>query len=566
MWWRKEDTTQTSESAAAVPGSSSKRSAVSMLLSNSRSAQMRKQLIQKPNAAVAALTTDTQAEEPVMHVSETGSGIEVSFSDDLISLPEQLADATSPAKQNPDKRNKIVAAGIVNPGRGRQQRLEQEGVVSLQSQLWHCQAVHQAQFSYSTPTTTTTTTASINTAYTGIASLRTEANMEHVPDYFTSREHRVGLFGSETQQSSFKFDDVLFLLRSHEIIDEATCVDEELSRLASEIDALLQDRADLQAKTRALRLVGVHDEDADAQMQQPTTPATPTLFDVYRLLAHSSSNLSHTERTRLQTLRGLHLTLSLHNQLARDAFLSKCGATSSVFKQNKKKYQNIVEISPDNCRDGGAGATIQHVSLLKSSLTDVASFFVSKDKGKAFSFGHLPEKLFDRLKKAGHDPSDILYLATGPLGTYYAEYRSGESWWGSLSEDEQFHAICSNPAWNIHRVAFGPLFAIYDKMGGKRYFTSWIILGRDGRAAWRNIPTRLQHLLEHRLANAPACCEVTLGCGGAYFVRFLDGKTDYCLPAAAAGACRTLEMRGASIMSITLHPELAHDFVIRSNG
>jgi hypothetical protein len=61
--------------------------------------------------------------------------------------------------------------------------------------------------------------------------------------------------------------------------------------------------------------------------------------------------------------------------------------------------------------------------------------------------------------------------------------------------------------------------------------------------------------------SAPA--EVSLGPGGSYFIRFLDGTVDYCLPAEIAEVCEDIERRGGEITNITLHPEISHDFVIR---
>jgi hypothetical protein len=41
------------------------------------------------------------------------------------------------------------------------------------------------------------------------------------------------------------------------------------------------------------------------------------------------------------------------------------------------------------------------------------------------------------------------------------------------------------------------------------------------------------------------------------------GTTDWQLPAKAAKVCRALEKEGKSIMSVSLHPELSNDFIIR---
>jgi hypothetical protein len=52
----------------------------------------------------------------------------------------------------------------------------------------------------------------------------------------------------------------------------------------------------------------------------------------------------------------------------------------------------------------------------------------------------LPRKLYRRMN-GEDDIGDLTYLSTGPHGCYYAEFRSGECWWGSAVEDHDFHAI-----------------------------------------------------------------------------------------------------------------------------
>ncbi|OEU20662.1 hypothetical protein FRACYDRAFT_267721 [Fragilariopsis cylindrus CCMP1102] len=134
-------------------------------------------------------------------------------------------------------------------------------------------------------------------------------------------------------------------------------------------------------------------------------------------------------------------------------------------------------------------------------------------------------------------------------------------------------------SWNVYRVAFGPIESVkHDnhelqiptaqpsekKHNDKAISTnSWIILSHDGRAAWKNLPSRLSNKLEERLANRAAPVEVSLGPGDSYFVRFLDGSIDYCLPAKVARVCERIEQRGGTITNISLHPDISHDFVIR---
>jgi hypothetical protein len=367
----------------------------------------------------------------------------------------------------------------------------------------------------------------------------------------TLRPHRVPLSGKPV--SALTYDSVMSMLQSYEVVDEVSCVREEMTRMNSEIEALEQDRASLEEKRPQLPVIPIRVGGAGSSKDN-------TWNVHYLLSATKSPKLSPAERNKLQEHRGLSLTICIHNEKAQEAFLSKCGskaATSlSQLNRNQSSRPTMVTLDPNNCRDGGAATTIQHVSLLTGS-PDTA-FFISRDSGKANLFGHLPEKLFRRMKSAGQKSSiEFVYLSTGPLGSYYAELRSGECWWGSPLGDEDFHSICSE--WDVYRVAFGSTTAV----DARHTITSWIILGCDGRVAWKNLPLRLHNKLKSRLADEAAPVEVTLGSGNSYFIRFLDGSFDYCLPASAAEVCRKLEEKGAAITSVSLHPELSHDFVIR---
>jgi len=106
---------------------------------------------------------------------------------------------------------------------------------------------------------------------------------------------------------------------------------------------------------------------------------------------------------------------------------------------------------------------------------------------------------------------------------------------------------------DVQRVAFGPFTSA----------PSWIIIGKNGKVAWRNLPCRLDMLLSKRTSSMSAPCEVSLGEHGSYFIRFLDGDIDYCLPAHIAASCQEILNQGADITNIALHPETSEAFVIR---
>jgi hypothetical protein len=116
---------------------------------------------------------------------------------------------------------------------------------------------------------------------------------------------------------------------------------------------------------------------------------------------------------------------------------------------------------------------------------------------------------------------------------------------------------------NVYRVAFGPLTTCNMGDNQLRVETSWIVVGKDGRIAYRNIPSRLQNLLQQRPPHMPSIAEVSLGSAGTYFVRFLDGSMDFILPAWIADACKTVLGYGSTISSLSLHPDAPNHFILR---
>jgi hypothetical protein len=518
-----------------------------------------------------SISTTASRPSSMMHVAETVSGIEVSFSSDDNGL-----------RSLPDERNEGT-------------------VVSLREQLSRRSKVHRAQYRVAESSTATSIAA-----FSKAASLSADAL---VPSDLSSGAHRVPLFAKTLKKAKAKvkakpgnglgarpavhYHQALQLLQSHDVSDEAALLQEEVRSLATETRALGSDRTKL-AQRSATLLASNNQHHAKpsgaAPSSAPASSSTSAHFwDVHRLLASDKVPSSGVERARLQEQRGLCLTVSLHNPLAREAFLSKCGSTASFLRTAMQRRPDspdggaVVSIRPETCRDGGAATAIQHLSLLAGGMSsnEAGGFFVSRDGGggeshqnhqssssshsKAYYWGHLPDRLFRRMKSAGLDPKhhacDLLYLSTGPMGAYYAEFRSGECWWGSTAEDTEFDSLCCD--WDVSRVAFGACSTIVDSLGQKHHSTSWIVVGRDGRVAWKNLPSRLHNKLERRLASENAPAEVTLGPGGSYFIHFVDGSVDYCLPAAIARVCRSIESKGLTITSISLHPELSHDFIVR---
>ena len=64
------------------------------------------------------------------------------------------------------------------------------------------------------------------------------------------------------------------------------------------------------------------------------------------------------------------------------------------------------------------------------------------------------------------------------------------------------------------------------------------------------------------LATMACPCEVSLGIGGTYFIRFLDGRVDYSLPNFVADVFDKFESDGKLIRNVSLHVE-TYDCLIR---
>lgn len=476
---------------------------------------------------------DGAAEEDVDITTVASSvGIEVALSNN---------DAAEMAAETPDaKRKAQQSKPPISP---------KKTVVSFQRELISREKVNRTQFSVNQ------WPALGGKKNSNADKINTPPVVGAPPNARTGR-HRVQLSGAnageDRKKDDLSYEDMLFLLKNQNVSDEATCIEMEIKQLNAELDALREDRAHLEAMS----------------LQIPEDPQTKAAdWEKHRLLA--GRRITQAQRKMLQESRGTELTICMKNNTTAKALAESLGAKRSVLSDYTAdiRHHKVLHLSPQNCRDGGAATTLQHISLSHQG-NDESSFFFSHDHNKGSWLGRLPARLFRRMKDHGMDPKDaaanLVFLASGPMEYYYAEFRSGEVWWGSPPNDDTFHNICSE--WDVYRVAFGPITSLIDGTGDKKEHvsTSWIILGRDGRVAWKNIPTRLHHMLKSRLANEAAVEEVALGSGDSYFVRFLDGTVDYCLPAHMGVICQKLEQEGSAVTNISLHSNLPYDFVIRS--
>jgi len=447
-----------------------------------------------------------------VNVDETSSGIEVSF----------------PGSQPP---------GTAQGMKGK----TPTAVISLKEQILQRQLVFKGHFS-------TVISASNQNAFSSGT------------NKWRPKGHRIPLLGISPAETGYS--DVLQLLKNTPVVDERTAVQQEFSLLETEISSLERDRISLEqsADPSGSNSSGFNKENA-----------TDT-WNVHKLLKDDASKkqpLSVSERNTLQKQRGNSLTFHLSNNRTKEMLVLKLGG-----KQNSRSTSlvrnddSITTIVPKNNSSIETGATtLQHVSLISptNKAASNGGLYFSQDAGKSQSVGQLPNKLVQRLEKNEKGVEYLSYLSTGSRGCYFAKFQSGECWWGSAVEDSDFQKIMN--AWDVYRVAFGPIrtiFAQQQALSNKPMLAnSWIILSHDGKAVWKNLPSRLSDKLETRKANSAAPVEVSLGPGDSYFVRFLDGSIDYSLPSKIARVCERIEERGGKITNISLHPDISHDFVIR---
>jgi hypothetical protein len=471
-----------------------------------------------------------------------------------------------------------------------------ETVVSVETECKRYKTMHQSAGSLqalsaaiaSTDTTTTTPT------------------VRHLQD------HRIPLFGGGPVEASY--DDVVALLQHFHVSSEVTAVKLELDLMQAEYAALERDRQLLLQQEQQLDVV----DDPILPLRSPrfSTPATNSpeaSLSLQQLI--ESATLTNSERERLQGLRGNCFTLHIEHARLREAFLQKCGAklsevlkasssTGSAHTHHQQQPRralllppvDCLTLGPHNCRAGGAATHVRHLHLTcdwavgqeqdiapptptssrgreqqhqppQSPSTPVSGFVMSSDTGKAQSWGRLPTQLFQRLQsqrernhnvdasQLPHATADIQWLSTGPLGSYVCKFVSGELWWGLFQDSDLLRRLKS---WKIHQVVLGPL--TQTEYGT---YPSWLIIGEDGKVAWKNIPHPLQTKLQSRLPHMPAVDSVSLGAGGSYFVRYRDLTVDYCVSAEKALVCDYVRTNGGTITDLILHPESTTDFIIR---
>jgi hypothetical protein len=493
--------------------------------SSIRSGFGRRRRKQKPPTKDHTVETTT-----TMHFSESYSGIEVSLSHDRAWKDVHMNGHNQNNKNNNGRKNSLI---------------------DYSHQTVEASLIHRRQFQSVLKIETDRIEPSSSTFL-------------EISNALSPSSHRIPLFlASLKDKNNMLFDDVLFLLRSHEVANERDLVKEELEQLENEIAQIDNDRREIE-KFQARQ---IESNSPQRNTQQRNTKKHPLLLsEINQQLALTT--LSGPEKRQLQQLRGGSLTVCISNTKARDIFLSKCGYSGP-------RRSNIYSVSRNNCREGGAAATMRHVQLLYSyqpsnhtrsasssntSSKSHGSFLIARDHSKSFHLGRLPDRLFRRIQSSNHSSSDpqkllnnLSYLSANE-NSYYAEFKSGEIWWGV--DDPQLDAILRQ--WDIAVMEFGET-----RLVGKRRFSSWIVVDTRGRVAWKNLPARLHGILESRLPNTSGIAAVSLGARSAWFIKFVDGETHWMLPAQAAKAFETIEKDKQSITSVSLHPKLPNDFIIR---
>lgn len=394
-------------------------------------------------------------------------------------------------------------------------------------------------------------------------------------------QHRVPIISlSKVGPTSGNTKDALSILENYDPFDEESAVEEELKKSTAEIRALEWDLEEIDAQL----VKGKN----TFKTSRCNNPKCPSIWDVDQLLdeadfdggkynfikgmqykknkdnkrqesEESEESISPTiigweQRRILQTKRGFSLLASFEDPLTGEIFSKKCGGMH-YDQPIHTSLRNDTDFVSTKKVSANAGA-VRHFAITNGRVG--SSFFVSKDCGRAYQDDNLPSRLRMRIKDRGADlqANTIRYLACGPNESFFAQLMSGEYLWGISQPDEEFKMVMSS--FHVHRVAFGPFIG-----NGINVETSWMVICKGGQLAWRNIPCRLQRLLSSRDESMAAPCEVTLGCKGSYFIKFMDGEVDYCLPTHIAGLCERISDQGAHITNMTLHPELCKTFIIR---
>ncbi len=336
----------------------------------------------------------------------------------------------------------------------------------------------------------------------------------------------------------------LILLGNYETSDEESALRDEMQRNLIEMRNLENERDNITRKLNSDHRLISH---------KCCIPECEECSNVDTMLDQVKSTVDNLEwefKLYLQSKRGFCFHASFSNPACRDTFVRFCGGNRNNTNvhptlQGGEELFTIEKVA-------ASAAAVRHVTITKGRKG--TSFFLSKDDGRTYWDECLPPRLNERMEKEVNSSSvdrNLRYLACGPNNSYYAKLVSGQSFWSISTPDQEFKNVMD--LFEVQRVAFGSFAS----------GPSWIVIGQNGKVAWRNLPSRLDTQLSKRTSEMAAPCEVSLGEQGSYFIRYLDGEIDFCLPNHIAASCQKILNQGADITNIALHPESSDAFIIR---
>lgn len=385
--------------------------------------------------------------------------------------------------------------------------------------------------------------------------------------------HRVRDRRDDPADHAVDDDDLATRLTTHPLLAEVDAVRAEIRRTDEEVSALHED-----VRTYGKQLTYLEESSGLLVSWDPddheTAPATPkkkrstTMPSFWGKASRFSRRQRRdgvfsrkTKRSLTGALNEPSTATTLTSRKQRGLFLEYEIFFNNAAPRRVARSRAALESFASHTRRTSRVRKVSDVALVGES-----DFFLTWDSGRNTWHGEMPNNLRRRLDDGGRgaSSSNVTYVAVGPrFGDgdddksesnryYYVETSDDEGWW--VNFDPDFHrAVRTMP---VHRVAFGEPYP------GSEGAPSWIVLAKDGRAAWKGVPSHLHVTLSTRDPSLCCACEVSLGPSGSYFVKFLNGEIDYCLPAAMANRCEEVERLGGVVTNVLLHVDCV-GFIMR---
>ena len=388
-----------------------------------------------------------------------------------------------------------------------------------------------------------------------VSYIQMKTNYHPACDFNTN--HRIQTSSKGFSNKKLTKQEKLIMLGGYQVSDEETATREEIQKNLIEMRNLENERDNINRRLNHDNRLACHkccipqchgESDINSMLDQVKTN---NVGNDQNKKSTSGNLLEWDFRRYLQKRRGFCFHASFSNPDYRQTFVKMCGGN----KNDKTVHPTLQECGDDPFhvpKVAASAAAVRHLAITKGEYR--TSFFISKDDGRYYWDECLPPRLVQRMKdeaKSSTVDGSLRYLACGPNNSYYARLVSGQSFWSICTVDEEFRNVME--LFDVQRVAFGSFVA----------GPSWIVIGQNGKVAWRNLPCRLDMLLSKRTSQMAAPCEISLGEHGSYFIRFMDGEIDYCLPAHISAPCQKILDQGGDITNIALHSESSDAFIIR---